>query len=56
LEAAGFNKDWPEGRGIFHTHDKSLLIWINEEDHIRIISMTKGFDLKAVFEKLVRVC
>ena len=32
LEAAGLNKDWPEGRGIFHNNDKTFLVWINEED------------------------
>ena len=39
LEAAGLNRDWPEGRGIFHNNDKTFLVWINEEDQLRIISM-----------------
>lgn len=32
LEAVGLNRDWPNGRGIFHNNDKTFLIWINEED------------------------
>ena len=32
LDAAGVNRDWPEGRGIFHNYSKTFLIWINEED------------------------
>lgn len=32
LEAAGLNRDWPQGRGIFHNIDKTFLVWINEED------------------------
>jgi len=32
LEAVGLNRDWPEGRGIFHNNDKTFLVWINEED------------------------
>lgn len=32
LEAAGLNREWPEGRGIFHNDDKTFLVWINEED------------------------
>ena len=39
---AGMERDWPEGRGIFHNESKSFLVWVNEEDHLRIISMEKG--------------
>jgi creatine kinase/arginine kinase len=54
LESAGLNSDWPAGRGIFHNTDKTFLVWINEEDQLRIISMQKGGDIKAVFERLTR--
>ena len=53
--AAGAEKDWPKGRGIFLNHDKTFLTWINEEDHIRIISMQKGGNLAAVYQRLVKV-
>jgi len=52
LEAAGLNRDWPSGRGIFHNHDKTFLVWLNEEDHLRIISMEKGADIFHVFKRL----
>merc|ERR1711872_760833 len=32
-------RDWPEGRGIFHNEAKTFLLWVNEEDQTRIISM-----------------
>ncbi|EDO49262.1 predicted protein [Nematostella vectensis] len=54
LEAAGVNKLWPEGRGIFHNNDKTFLVWINEEDQLRIISMEKGSDIGSVFSRLCR--
>jgi len=54
LEAAGLNRDWPRGRGIYHNHGKTFLVWVNEEDQLRIISMQKGGDIKAVFSRLVR--
>lgn len=54
LEAAGLNKDWPKGRGIFHNFDKTFLVWINEEDQLRIISMQKGGDIKEVFQRLLK--
>ena len=42
LIAAGMERDWPEGRGIFHNAEKTFLVWVNEEDQLRIISMQKG--------------
>ena len=40
--------DWPEARGIFHNNDKTFLVWVNEEDQMRIISMEQGADAKKV--------
>merc|ERR1712152_123624 len=54
LIAAGMERDWPEGRGIFHNAEKSFLVWVNEEDQLRIISMQKGGDVRGVFERLAR--
>merc|ERR1712002_1001157 len=54
LIAADMERDWPEGRGIFHNASKTFLTWVNEEDQLRIISMQKGGDVKAVFERLSR--
>jgi len=54
LESAGLNRDWAEGRGIYHNHDKTFLVWLNEEDQLRIISMQKGGDILEVFSRLVK--
>jgi len=54
LEACNLNRDWPSGRGIFHNEAKSFLIWVNEEDQLRIISMQKGAGIKEVFDRLCR--
>merc|ERR1711921_13251 len=54
LIAAGMERDWPEGRGIFHNKDKTFLTWVNEEDQLRIISMQSGGDVRAVFDRLAR--
>merc|ERR1719500_2695050 len=54
LIAAGMERDWPEGRGIFHNAEKTFLVWVNEEDQLRIISMQQGGDVKGVFERLAR--
>jgi len=54
LIAAGMERDWPEGRGIFHNAKKTFLVWVNEEDQLRIISMQGGGDVRGVFERLAR--
>lgn len=53
LQAANACRYWPTGRGIYHNAAKTFLVWVNEEDHLRIISMQKGGDLKTVFKRLV---
>merc|ERR1719461_1125361 len=52
LKTAGMERDWPEGRGIFHNEAKTFLTWVNEEDQLRIISMQMGGDVKGVFSRL----
>merc|ERR1712158_190623 len=52
LTVAGMERDWPEGRGIFHNDKKTFLIWVNEEDQLRIISMENGGNVKGVFQRL----
>merc|ERR1712179_256774 len=52
LQVAGMERDWPEGRGIFHNDKKTFLIWVNEEDQLRIISMEQDGNVKGVFERL----
>jgi len=52
LQAAGLNEDWPYGRGIYHNDEKTFLVWVNEEDQLRIISMQNGGDIKEVFTRL----
>lgn len=54
LIAGGMERDWPEGRGIFHNEDKNFIVWVNEEDQLRIISMKRGSDVKGIFLTMVR--
>ena len=52
LVAAGISEEWPYGRGCYVSDDRNLIIWVGEEDHLRIISMKKGFVLNDVFNNL----
>ncbi|XP_066592723.1 arginine kinase-like [Prorops nasuta] len=53
LEAANSNRFWPKGRGIFFNDTKTFLVWCNEEDHLRLISMEEGGDLATIYGRLV---
>jgi len=48
---SGVKNYWPNYRGIFINKNKDQLMWICEEDHIRIIAMEEGADIKSVFKK-----
>ncbi|NXV66790.1 KCRM kinase, partial [Molothrus ater] len=34
-----------------HNDNKTFLVWVNEEDHLRVISMEKGGNMKEVFRR-----
>ncbi|NWZ58464.1 KCRM kinase, partial [Haliaeetus albicilla] len=51
LLASGMARDWPDARGIWHNDNKTFLVWVNEEDHLRVISMEKGGNMKEVFRR-----
>jgi creatine kinase/arginine kinase len=52
LESCGLERDWPEARGIYHNDNKTFLVWVNEEDQLRIISMQQGSNILEVFKRL----
>merc|ERR1712024_360188 len=51
LTCAGMARDWPDARGIWHNQSKNFLVWVNEEDHMRIISMQKDHNMEQVFAR-----
>jgi creatine kinase len=53
LQAANACRYWPAGRGIYHNDNKTFLVWVNEEDHLRIISMQMGGNLGEVYRRMV---
>lgn len=54
LQEANACRYWPSGRGIYHNKDKTFLVWVNEEDHLRIISMQNGGNVGQVLERLIK--
>jgi protein-arginine kinase len=52
LLSAGIAADWPHGRGVYISEDKGFIIWVGEEDHLRIMCMKQGTVLNEVFDRL----
>ncbi|KAM8710844.1 hypothetical protein ACLKA7_017470 [Drosophila subpalustris] len=54
LEEAKALRYWPLGRGIWiNKTGLPFLVWLNEEDHIRIIAMEQGGNLGRVYERMI---
>ena len=53
-EAAGFNRRWPIGRGVFSNEARSFFSWVNEEDHLRFISIQRNADIADAFARLCK--
>jgi len=52
LNASGISSDWPHGRGCFVSEDKGFIVWVGEEDHLRIMCMKRGTVINDVFDRL----
>lgn len=51
LLSSGFGRHWPDARGMLVNKEENFLIWLNEEDHLRIIAMEKGSNMRRVFSR-----
>ncbi|XP_077432807.1 creatine kinase, testis isozyme-like isoform X2 [Vanacampus margaritifer] len=51
LVASGMARDWPDGRGVWHNGGKTFLVWVNEEEHLKLIAIEKGGNMKAAFTR-----
>jgi len=55
LKSAGISSDWPYGRGCYVSADEQVIVWMGEEDQLRIMCMKKGTMLNEVFSRLKTV-
>uniref|UniRef100_A0A672HJ99 creatine kinase n=1 Tax=Salarias fasciatus TaxID=181472 RepID=A0A672HJ99_SALFA len=51
LLASGMARGGPDACGIWHNDNKTFLVWVNEEDHLRVISMQEGGNMREVFTR-----
>jgi creatine kinase len=56
LLSSGCGRHWPDARGVFHNDAENFFVWVNEEDHMRIISMQKGDGIKQIFQRFATAC
>ena len=52
LSSAGIASAWPHGRGMYVSNSGDFIVWVGEEDHLRIMSIRTGGDLAALFNRL----
>jgi len=53
LESAGIFNNWPEARGAYISDDKKFMVWVNEEDHMRIIYLAYEKDIIGSYNKFI---
>jgi len=57
--SSGMGKHWPQARGVYVNSSKDMAIWINEEDHLRLIatasSPQKAFDRFCALEGALKL-
>lgn len=53
LQSANGCRFWPHGRGVYHSSQMTFIVWLNEKDHLRIISLQKGGNFGEVLDRLI---
>jgi len=51
LLSGGMARDWPDGRGVYLADTEKFIVWVNEEDHMRIVSMQMDGNMGEVFTR-----
>lgn len=53
LEAGGAYRQWPHGRGIYMNADEDFIVQINPRDHLKVISMEHGGNIRRTYERIM---
>ncbi|KAK9882282.1 hypothetical protein WA026_020390 [Henosepilachna vigintioctopunctata] len=54
FEPSGVYRNWPHGRGIFHNPTENFLVWINPHDHLKVISLEYGGNLRKAYQRTMK--
>lgn len=50
--SAGAYRFWPSSRGIFLNLTKTFAVWVNEQDHLQVMSLQEGGNLNMVYGRM----
>lgn len=53
LVAGKVARFWPQGRAVFVSDDKALLVWVNADDHMRMIAVQANGNLNEAYVRLM---
>lgn len=51
LVSAGIARDWPDARGCYVSDSEKLAVWVNEEDHCRMLSTQNDGNMGEVLKR-----
>ncbi|XP_044759253.1 arginine kinase-like isoform X2 [Coccinella septempunctata] len=54
LESAGAYRQWPSGRGVFTNSDENFIVQVNNCDHLKVISLEHGGNIRRTYERLLK--
>lgn len=52
---SGAARDWPDGRGALVHEGQGWALWVNEEDHVRLVAVSEHGDLVGMAGRLFRL-
>ncbi|XP_075907501.1 creatine kinase B-type isoform X2 [Nelusetta ayraudi] len=52
LHRCGVARDWPDARGVWVSTDGSLLVWVNLEDHLKVVTHRADGNIPEAFRRL----
>ncbi|XP_069386161.1 creatine kinase M-type isoform X3 [Paralichthys olivaceus] len=48
----GVARDWPDARAVWISNDGSLVVWVNMEDHLRLVSTQDDANMVEAFKRI----
>ena len=47
---AKITRDWPDARGYFTNATKDFQVWVNESEHIKVVTLKTGGNMNSCFK------
>jgi creatine kinase len=53
--STGVGRHWPDARGVFVNSKETCMVWINEEEHLKLTTQQASSDVKETFTQFCRL-